>query len=51
MFRTNLLFTYNIVCKMSKVLCGKEDNIKNLNLLKDMTGNNVLYFKYASLIQ
>lgn len=35
--------TIIIFCKTSKVLSGKED----LDLLEDMTGNDVLYFEYA----
>jgi len=40
---------YNIVCKISKVLSGKEDDITNLYLPEDMTENDILYFKYAPL--
>lgn len=40
---------YNIICNISKVLSGKEDNIKNLDLPEDMTANDLLYFKYAPL--
>lgn len=32
-------------------LSGKEDDIYNLNLREDMTGNYILHFKYAPLIQ
>jgi len=42
---------YNIICKMSKVLSGKEENIENLVLPEDMTANDFLYFKYAPLLQ
>lgn len=30
-------------------MCGKEENIENLGLPEDMTANDLLYFKYASL--
>jgi len=40
---------YNIICNISKVLSGKEDNIKNLDLPEDITANDLLYFKYAPL--
>lgn len=42
---------YNIICKISKVLSGKEDNIANLDLLQDMTANDLLFFKYAPLLR
>jgi len=38
---------YNIICKISEVLCGKEEDTKNLNLPEDITVNDILYFKYA----
>lgn len=42
-------FGYSTIYKIFKVLSGKEENIKNLNLPKDMTVNDILYFKYAPL--
>jgi len=45
----NVGYSYNIICKISKVLSGKEDDITNLGLPEDMSGNDILYFKYAPL--
>jgi hypothetical protein len=42
---------YNIICKISKILSGKEDNITNLDLLEDMTAKIYCTLNMHPLLQ